>query len=1578
MATDQAVCSEDETLQETEDADKETSSDNKIPNDKTSRKKLSMDSREKIRALLQEGLTQRQIAKHMNVSSSVIWRFEKRLKETGGVEDRHKGRRPKKIRDPTEHWIEIGGERKYQCTHCQKTFVHFSQIHEHVRVHTGERPFKCDQCFKGFAQSSALKRHLICHSDERPFMCDFCAKCFADPASLRLHVRTHTGEKPYKCRFCDRRCTTAGNLNAHMRVHRDQYDNESRTHIRMTEGNLTQIKMAERKEVMFDNEWGMKQGRDEDSMANEEDAVGSEDEGIDDEDEGMNACVGRKEGVISALREEDGMDSVGREEEGTAAHVGREEGMHNSGYEMASTGINEGSQQYLGKERETVSMMREDGCPIKQEPQEMSTDHSMSEDEGHEVLLKEPEVTFSVLPEPSKTPGVKASRRRLSMDDREKVRALLQNGTSRQQISRIMDVSFSVIWRFEKRLRDTGSVKDRHKGGRPKAVYEPSEHWTEIEGERKFQCNHCRKTFVHFAQIHEHIRVHTGERPFKCDQCFKEFAQSSSLKRHLICHSDERPFMCDFCAKCFADPASLRLHVRTHTGEKPYKCRFCDRRCTTAGNLNAHTRVHRDQINEENMARMIMAQMMMTEESVAKMDEVKASAADDDEVKQEDGKEEGRKEVDLVSEDENRCPEEGGRGTADESMGKEEHVGKGESFCNETGSESCESDIEVEDRTQSRVKGQGIDGEASVVEIKQEPPDSECVTEQYSHDHLVATEEPEQPTDQIPVLRPQATAHLVQYINPKRMPSQKTIKHTSSPKNETCSDEARIPSPETEKPIEKKCRRRMSVENREKIKALLHDGTSRRQISKIMNVAPSVISRFAIRLKETGGIEDRHKIGRPKKYHDPTEHWTDIGGERKYQCKHCQKTFVHFVQIQEHIRVHTGEKPFKCDQCFRGFARSSTLKRHLICHSNERLYMCDFCAKCFAEASSLRVHVRTHTGEKPYRCRFCDKGCTTGGNLNAHMRVHRDKINKQRGIRIKKPEETIIRRKIIENKETRIKEAEENMTHIDISEMIEKAIRQEEQEKKGHVTKEEDVNTGEERRDDAEDCHGSAEVQRERNSCERKMVDTCAENTQQESYPEDVYQVEIKQEPENTMEECKYLQTPRVKQPADPLLQTGFKETIHGWLLQTDCRPPASNKLQNPASNRLQADYTLMAFANSNEVASACGTIINEHGGQHSPTQSSMPPAQNHCRSVGGQVPAVYRMPSHKTVKHTSSPKNETCRDETRTPSPETDEPIEKKHLKRLSIEKREKVKALLQDGTSRRQISKIMNVAPSTISRFAIRLKETGGIKDRHKTGRPKKYHDPTEHWTDIGGERKYQCKHCQKAFEHFVQIQEHIRVHTGEKPFKCDQCFRGFARSGTLKRHLICHSNERLYMCDFCAKCFAEASSLKVHVRTHTGEKPYRCRFCDKGCTSAGNLNAHMRVHRDKINGRSGIRIKKSEETINQSTILEENVTRIKEAEENMAHIDISEKIEKAKRQEEQEKKGHVTKEEDVNTGEERRDDEEDCHGSAEVQRDMNSCERKMVDTCAENTQQESYPGDVYQVEIKQEPEDTMEECQ
>ncbi|XP_067649496.1 oocyte zinc finger protein XlCOF28-like [Haliotis asinina] len=347
------------------------------------------------------------------------------------------------------------------------------------------------------------------------------------------------------------------------------------------------------------------------------------------------------------------------------------------------------------------------------------------------------------------------------------------------------------------------------------------------------------------------------------------------------------------------------------------------------------------------------------------------------------------------------------------------------------------------------------------------------------------------------------------------MPRQNAVMPASRQKGKTCSDE--IPIPEIEKPTEKKRLRKLSREKREKIRSLLQDGTSQRQISKIMNVATSVICRFATRLKETGGIEDRHKIGRPKKYHEPSEHWTNIEGDRKYQCKHCQKSFAHFVLVQEHIRVHTGERPFKCDQCFRGFARSSTLKRHLICHSDERPYMCDICAKCFAEASSLRIHIRTHTGERPYRCQFCDRGCTTSGNLNAHMRVHRDKINRQRELCVSMTEKTINHSGLIIENENQIRDSEdeESMTDMNISENIEKAIRQEGRDKEVNIIPEDIVGMWGRRRD----CAGE-EFERYMHHSEHKKEETCPENTQQESCIVDLYQVKVKEEPQDVMEEC--------------------------------------------------------------------------------------------------------------------------------------------------------------------------------------------------------------------------------------------------------------------------------------------------------------------------------------------------------------------------------------------------------------------------------------------------------------------------
>ncbi|KAF2180571.1 hypothetical protein K469DRAFT_692765 [Zopfia rhizophila CBS 207.26] len=48
----------------------------------------------------------------------------------------------------------------------------------------------------------------------------------------------------------------------------------------------------------------------------------------------------------------------------------------------------------------------------------------------------------------------------------------------------------------------------------------------------------------------------------------------------------------------------------------------------------------------------------------------------------------------------------------------------------------------------------------------------------------------------------------------------------------------------------------------------------------------------------------------------------------KYECPHCNKTYLHLKHLKRHLLRHTGERPYQCHLCKDTFSRSDILKRH--------------------------------------------------------------------------------------------------------------------------------------------------------------------------------------------------------------------------------------------------------------------------------------------------------------------------------------------------------------------------------------------------------------------------------------------------------------------------------------------------------------------------------------------------------------------------------------------------------------------------------------------------------------------------
>ncbi|XP_015440456.1 PREDICTED: zinc finger protein 135-like [Dufourea novaeangliae] len=111
--------------------------------------------------------------------------------------------------------------------------------------------------------------------------------------------------------------------------------------------------------------------------------------------------------------------------------------------------------------------------------------------------------------------------------------------------------------------------------------------------ERPFQCHLCEKNFKHKNVLKSHLAIHANVRPFECDVCKATFVRKTNLQTHITsAHMNERPYVCSICGKRFKQISHLNGHVVVHSNLMPYQCDYCDRRCNRLDNLKKHMRLH--------------------------------------------------------------------------------------------------------------------------------------------------------------------------------------------------------------------------------------------------------------------------------------------------------------------------------------------------------------------------------------------------------------------------------------------------------------------------------------------------------------------------------------------------------------------------------------------------------------------------------------------------------------------------------------------------------------------------------------------------------------------------------------------------------------------------------------------------------------------------------------------------------------------------------------------------------------------------------------------------------------------------
>lgn len=117
-------------------------------------------------------------------------------------------------------------KKPFECDICRRTFARLHSIRRHMDVHKngGGKPLKCKRCKSIFYTKRDFDRHRQIHHDKKTFNCPECRKSYDTYSDLYEHLIVHTMSvtvATVTCKICQKSMSQL-DLPAHMDVHREK------------------------------------------------------------------------------------------------------------------------------------------------------------------------------------------------------------------------------------------------------------------------------------------------------------------------------------------------------------------------------------------------------------------------------------------------------------------------------------------------------------------------------------------------------------------------------------------------------------------------------------------------------------------------------------------------------------------------------------------------------------------------------------------------------------------------------------------------------------------------------------------------------------------------------------------------------------------------------------------------------------------------------------------------------------------------------------------------------------------------------------------------------------------------------------------------------------------------------------------------------------------------------------------------------------------------------------------------------------------------------------------------------------